>query len=177
MGFTSDVLGAGIQAAQPQANIQPGLMDQTLPGQSAPGLGGKGATPMVGSNLPTDFSSMGAMGLGGKGGINPTINQQQLPTPDFVGVQQGGTPGRPVAAAPMVPRGPGFANPGAPGVVPQSPQDKPLTGNFQPSRLIDGGVRQPSPTPFNKQPVVGTMAKPNQGIGTIRGAGRGGIIR
>ena len=113
-------------------------------------------------------------------------NLPQTPTATPVGLTQGGSPGRPVPAAPMTPRGPGFANPGAPGVVPSSPQDRPLTGNFQPGRPTPQRPIQPvrpvqnlSPQPVGRPPIVGTISKPNRGIGTIqqRGAGRGGILR
>jgi hypothetical protein len=144
----------GVQTHQP-----------TAPGQDTPGAGGKGINP-IGNMVNTAVDTANQLpnivtggllqgptgpGLAGKSaGAQPTGGLQQGPAGPAVGPTTGALPKG--AAAP-------------------------LTGNFQPSRLIDGGTRQPSPTPFNKRPVVGTMVKPNQGIGTIRGAGRGGIMR
>lgn len=207
--------GGGGDTSLSGTAVYPGSVDPTpspnVINYGSPGMGGKGGFP---TSAPGETLNPG---MGGKGGFdsimgpgftnnltnvsNDIISQiptQNIPTPPVstpVGVTQGGTPGRPVPAAPMTPRGPGFANPGAPGVVPSSPQDRPLTGNFQPVRSSVGGRPTPqaiaaqaqavrpvgtlSPQPVGRPPVVGTISKPNRGIGTIqqRGAGRGGILR
>jgi hypothetical protein len=165
-------------------------------GTTSPGLGGKGALADISVPSPGQGgSTFGSVpGLGGKGPMaempipSPMENLPSNPTPDYVGVQQGGTPGRPVPAAPFTPRGPGFANPGAPGVVPGDQQNKPLTGNFQPghptpqlARPVGRPVTNLSPQPLGRPPVTGTLTKPSKGIGVtygpLKGAGRGGILK
>jgi hypothetical protein len=133
------------------------------------------------------------------GGLPPAPNAQ-IP----LGKVSGGTLGRPSASAPMVPRGPGFNNPGAPGNPPPQPPERGILTNPQgqpqpfpptapgPSRPIDPRMIRPArPTPINDRLVPGaTMggmnpvrgARPAQTIAkpvsvARRGAGRGGLLR
>lgn len=167
-------------------------------GGMPPGAGGKGGGPLA--QIPIDMQ--GNVLGGGDATMNlPAPNN--LPSPPPMMTPQSGTPGRPVPAAPFTPIGPGVSNPGGGGVVQQpkpqlpatppmsgvgqslrgaaqqrqqmfAPQGAPLTGNFQPRTNL-------SPQPLGRPPVMGTIAKPNRGIGThygpIKGAGRGGMIR
>ena len=125
------------------------------PGQGAPGMGGKG--PITPGGMP----GMGAPGFGGKGGFDGAVQEQpeaqpvaNLPVPPAPNAPQGATIGRPSPSAPMTPRGPGFNNPGAPGV-----QGRPLTGNFGPNKPA-----QPSPQPISNARQI-PLVRPTVGQG------------
>ena len=148
----------------------------STPGTSMPGTGGKGGMPQ-GPAMP---------GGGGNTSLGGTSVPVQQPAP--IGVQQGGTPGRPSPAFPFTPRGPGYANPGGQGVQQQAPQQAPqqmpLTGNFQPH------VNSPHPiNPFNQgwnqmgqgmlQPITAPMNVTGPAIptGPIPNTNFGGLLK
>lgn len=196
-GLTTDQLAPDQQGLGLPVPGTYGQVPQYMPPADGgmPGLGGKGS-----SYAPT--TAAGLL-LGPSGDI--AFNQMIQAVPEFAqaansnqtqananaqiptGVQQGGTPGRPVPVEQFTPRGPGFANPGGKGAAPQVQVPPP---NFTPSILTtpqgqnlpfrgQQPARNLSPQPVGRPPVMGTMAKPSRGIGTIaqRGAGRGGILR
>jgi hypothetical protein len=162
-----------------------------------PGMGGKG--PL--SQIPVDMNGQvlgTGQGMFSPGSMGQQVADQQANMPTVpqappAAVAQGGTPGRPVPSAPMSPRGPGYANPGASGVArslqgaqqqmfapqgiltnPQG-QNQPLTGNFQPSGMQTRlqPARPVAPAPINR-PLTGNF-QPT--MPQRRGAGRGGMLR
>jgi hypothetical protein len=187
--------GQVLTGNEPQP-MQPAVMP---PGDAGVGMGGKGGMPMPGGSAP---------GMGGKaggplsqipidmngnllGGNYPEI--QPMPEPPSMGGLPpapiaaaplarvtGGTPGRPSAAAPMVPRGPGFANPGAPGAPPQQPMERNLLAPPQTQPQPSQPRLQPAPA-APAAPIVNPRARvsrqPVQSMKQGRGAGRGGMLR
>jgi hypothetical protein len=172
-----------------------------------PGLGGKGGAQY-------GAIQMGSPGTGGKGGASsttfPTFSPEQnamiktqtdmfapVPEPTSMGglppapnaqsplgKVSGGTPGRPSASAPMVPRGPGFANPGAPGNPPPQPPERGILTNpagqpmpFQGGQQNRLQPARPAPAvrPVNPYRPAPTVAQPVNVA--RRGAGRGGMLR
>ena len=159
------------------------------PGGGMPGMGGKGGKfgggqPPVA--MPGDFNQYPQPELPPP---EPMVNMPQpVPQPIPVGVQQGGTPGRPVPAQPFTPRGPGNVNPGGGGVAPQAPQapqqPRSILTNPQGQNMPFGGAQnrlqpmmaQPRPMPqqqnFSRAPTNMLTAQ-----NAKRGAGRGGLLR
>ena len=175
----------------------PGTSVPVQPGTTMPGMGGKGApggsTPGMGGKGPQQGPQQGFDGRPLDQQFPGTLNMPQPPAAPPAAVAQGGTPGRPVPSAPMSPRGPGYANPGASGVArslqgaqqqmfapqgiltnPQG-QNQPLTGNFQPSGMQTRlqPARPVAPAPINR-PLTGNF-QPT--MPQRRGAGRGGMLR
>jgi len=166
-----------------------------MPGTSMPGMGGKGGMPMPGG---TPFD--------GQGMIDSGTGSGPMPTMPPLGVQQGGTPGRPSPSYPFTPRGPGYNNPGGhgaqqlplqqgstptPGIL-TNPQgyNKPLTGNFQPGSTMgqNGPLHFGGPGMYGPGSTMGQPSRPiappqpiavgtGQNGNNIRGAGRYGLLR
>jgi integrin beta 8 len=157
------------------------------PGQvSAPGTGGPNIPGAV-IEQPFIPPGQGSPGMGGKIGRGFGGNMPQPAPATPLGVEQGGTPGRPVAATPMSPRGPGFANPGAPGVNNNMPSPSltqpPLTPEIQPMPTPPMTAPGPMVNPRSRVSMQapqsmkqGIMGRATTGRAS-RGAGRGGIMR
>ena len=173
----------GPAAYQPDVGMDTGT--GPTPNPNPPTLGGGPAAyqPDVGMNTPTPSVSVpppgtAQPGMSGKGGVagNPAMNlpsQGNIPTPPTMNPPQTGLPGLPVPVAPMTPIGPGLSNPGGPGVMPRpQPMKPPLqpigtTPNYNKPNYMNNpnqvGVRQSLPT--------------LQQNTTVRGAGRGGMLK
>ena len=170
----------------------PGMGGKGGPGGSTPGAGGKGSDPFTGviNQIPNIADQIVAQqpSLAMPGGLQ---NLPQPPAALPAAVAQGGTPGRPVPVAPMTPRGPGLANPGASGVArslqgaqqqqqqmyaPHGPQNmtQAIQQQAQAVGLNRGPVARPGvPAPINR-PLTGNF-QPT--MPQRRGAGRGGMLR
>ena len=185
------------QAQQMQLGGMPGMggkggmmIPQSMGDQVAqqqggmPGMGGKGPLAQIPIDMNGQVLGTG-QGMLSPGSMGQQVADQQAnisqpPTATPVGVQQGGTPGRPVPAMPFTPRGPGFNNPGSQGAA----MGQPLTGNFQP-----GGMQNR----LQPAPAAPAVPRPGYGINSVvnprarvtaqpvqsmkRGAGRGGLLR
>ncbi len=188
MGQMQPMVGTG-SGGMPQGDADFTQDPYGVPGQSTPGMGGKagGGRPNPFSQVPVDMQ-----GYLLQPGANDFMSPPAPTTP--LGVEQGGTPGRPVPAAPMSPRGPGFANPGGPGVGTPGMGGK--SGGGQMPQPMPRPEIQPMPAPPMTAPgpmvnprsrvsmqapqsmKQGIMGRGGMGMGKAsRGAGRGGMIR
>ena len=149
-----------------------------MPGTSMPGMGGKGGMP---GGTPFD----------GQGMIDSGTGSGPMPTMPPIGVQQGGTAGRPSPAFPFTPRGPGYNNPGGhgaqqlplqqgsaptPGILtnPQG-QNNPFANFMQQLQQ-----QRPIMAPQQQRPIMApqpaSVSAPQNRF-NIRGAGLGGLMR
>jgi hypothetical protein len=161
------------------------------PGQGMPGMGGKigGGNNIPGAVIDQPMLPPPGNYMGGIGGIDPMPMPMPEPTsmaglppaPNAqipLGRVSGGTLGRPSASAPMVPRGPGANNPGAPGNPPPQPPER---GMLTPPQGLQNRLQPAPATPA--APIVSQRARvPRQAPqsmkgGMARGAGRGGLLR
>jgi len=190
------------QAQQMQLGGMPGMggkggmmIPQSMGDQVAqqqggmPGMGGKGPLAQIPIDMNGQVLGTG-QGMLSPGSMGQQVADQQAnisqpPTATPVGVQQGGTPGRPVSAMPFTPRGPGFNNPGAPGAPQQQRgiltnpqgQNQPFQGGMQ--NRLQPARPAPAVRPVNPFRPAPTMAQPVSLARNApgRGAGRGGLLR
>jgi hypothetical protein len=127
-----------------------------IPNQQ-PGMGGQGSNPFM------DFANQAPNIADQIVAQQPSLTMPTPPQSIPLGVQQGGTPGRPSPAAPMVPRGPGYANPGASGVA----------RSMQGAQQQQQQMYAPQTINFGIGSRVSQPVAPNM----VRGAGRGGVLR
>jgi hypothetical protein len=171
--YSEDLQDTGTDPNQPMIKGGPAAYSEDLqvPGSDTMGMGGKaglGLTPQAVSNQMM--------------ATNPQTNVQQVPA---MNPPQTGLPGLPVPVAQMTPLGPGLGNPGGQGVQPQQisrPAPMPPAQSFNPNRpMIKGGPVRPNLAPdrlignraMNQVPRVGNFSRQS----SIRGAGRGGLLR
>jgi hypothetical protein len=194
--FTQDPYGVPGQST-------PGMGGMPTPGQGTPGLGGKGGQrPNPFSQVPVDMQ--GYRLNGNEQSYQPNFeNTAPMPEPSSMAglppapnaaaplaKTTGGTPGRPSAAAPMAPRGPGFANPGAPGAPPPQPMERSLLTPPQTQPFQGAQQNRTQPMPIAPMTAPGPIVNPRSrvpmqaqqsmkgGMGRAsRGAGRGGMLR